>query len=239
MSLYYDAGVIVKLYAREDLSDVVTRQGHAVVVNRLHEIEMRNALRLKRFRDEIDAGQLAASLGMIATDFPGNEPDRPSAEAGMTAMLAVAAGNVRRKVAEVAGDRPEVKAWIMARMRGMYTGMDDDDRFTAEDYGRVIDEMRAEAEAAKAPPKTRRGGRGRGRGQHVRRGRGKAVFGRRASQNGGPAAEAPDTRPDIGGGIVTAPTIEDLRRALDNLRATAGARRRIRAGRPLRRRRRR
>ena len=73
MNLYYDSGVIVKLYAREDLSDVVTRfvrrQGQAVVVNGLHEIEIRNALRLKRFRNEIDAGQLAASLGMIAADF--------------------------------------------------------------------------------------------------------------------------------------------------------------------------
>lgn len=73
MSLYYDSGVIVKLYVREDLSDVVTRfvrrQGHAVVVNSLHEIEIRNALRLKRFRNEIDAGQLAASLGMIVADF--------------------------------------------------------------------------------------------------------------------------------------------------------------------------
>lgn len=73
MSLYYDSGVIVKLYVREDLSDVVTRfvarQGQAVLVNSLHEIEVRNALRLKRFRNEIDDGQLMASLGMIATDF--------------------------------------------------------------------------------------------------------------------------------------------------------------------------
>ena len=73
MSLYYDSGVIVKLYAREALSDVVTgfiaRRGRAVAVNGLHEIEIRNALRLKRFRNEIDAGQLVASLGMIAADF--------------------------------------------------------------------------------------------------------------------------------------------------------------------------
>lgn len=73
MRLYYDSSVIVKLYAREDLSEVVARfiirQGHAVVVNRLHEIEIRNALRLKRFRNEIDPGQLVTSLGMIAADF--------------------------------------------------------------------------------------------------------------------------------------------------------------------------
>ena len=73
MSLYYDSSVIVKLYVREDLSDVVTqfvaRQGQSVLVNSLHEIEIRNALRLKRFRNEIDDGQLIASLGMIATDI--------------------------------------------------------------------------------------------------------------------------------------------------------------------------
>ena len=73
MSLYYDSGVLVKLYVREDRSDQVTRfvrtPAQSVAVNRLHELEIRNALRLKRFRDEIDDAQLAASLGMIAADF--------------------------------------------------------------------------------------------------------------------------------------------------------------------------
>ena len=73
MSLYYDSGVLVKLYVREDRSDEVTRfvarWRQSVAVNRLHELEIRNALRLKRFRDEIDDRQLAASLGMIAADF--------------------------------------------------------------------------------------------------------------------------------------------------------------------------
>jgi predicted nucleic acid-binding protein len=73
VSLYYDSGVLVKLYVREDRSDEVTRfvarRGESVAVNRLHELEIRNALRLKRFRDEIDDVQLAASLGMIAADF--------------------------------------------------------------------------------------------------------------------------------------------------------------------------
>ena len=53
MSLYYDSGVLVKLYVREDFSDAVARflaeRREAVVINDLHEIEMRNALRLKRF----------------------------------------------------------------------------------------------------------------------------------------------------------------------------------------------
>ena len=73
MSLYFDSSVLVKLYVREESSDTVARllarRGEAVIVNSLHELEMRNALRLKRFRDEIDDGQLAASMAMLDTDL--------------------------------------------------------------------------------------------------------------------------------------------------------------------------
>ena len=73
MSLYYDSGVLVKLYVREEFSDAVARflteRREAVVINDLHEIEMRNALRLKRFREEIDDEQLAASMAMLANDL--------------------------------------------------------------------------------------------------------------------------------------------------------------------------
>ena len=73
MSLYYDSGVLVKLYVREELSDAVARflaeRREAVVINDLHEIEMRNALRLKRFREEIEDEQLAASMVMLSSDL--------------------------------------------------------------------------------------------------------------------------------------------------------------------------
>ena len=73
MSLYYDSGVLVKLYVREESSDAVARflaaRGEAVIVNDLHELEIRNALRLKRFRGEIGDEQLAASLAMLASDL--------------------------------------------------------------------------------------------------------------------------------------------------------------------------
>ena len=73
MSLYYDSGVLVKLYVREQMSDAVTafvaRRGEAITVNGLHELEIRNALRLKRFRAELDATQLAASMAMLAGDI--------------------------------------------------------------------------------------------------------------------------------------------------------------------------
>ena len=73
MSLYYDSGVLVKLYVREELSDAVARflaeRREAIVINNLHEIEIRNALRLKRFREEIDDEQLAASMAMLSSDL--------------------------------------------------------------------------------------------------------------------------------------------------------------------------
>ena len=73
MSLYYDSGVLVKLYVREEFSDAVARflaeRREAVVINDLHDIEMRNALRLKRFREEIDDEQLAASMAMLSSDL--------------------------------------------------------------------------------------------------------------------------------------------------------------------------
>ena len=51
MSLYYDSGVLVKLYVREESSDTAARflaaRGEAVIVNDLHELEIRNALRLE------------------------------------------------------------------------------------------------------------------------------------------------------------------------------------------------
>ena len=73
MSLYYDSGVLVKLYVREEFSDAVARflvgRREAVIINDLHEIEMRNALRLKRFREEVDGDQLAASMAMLSRDL--------------------------------------------------------------------------------------------------------------------------------------------------------------------------
>ena len=51
MSVYYDSGVLVKLYVREERSDDVARfvaeRGEAIMVNGLHELEVGNALRLR------------------------------------------------------------------------------------------------------------------------------------------------------------------------------------------------
>ena len=140
MSLYYDSGVLVKLYVREDRSDEVTRfvarRGESVAVNRLHELEIRNALRLKRFRDEIDDVQLAASLGMIAADFAErrlirheadwqvihDEAERLSAVTGATVgvrtidVIHIAAALTQMATGVVSFDRRQLAA---ARMSGV------------------------------------------------------------------------------------------------------------------------
>ena len=140
MSLYYDSGVLVKLYVREDRSDEVTRfvarRGESVAVNRLHELEIRNALRLKRFRDEIDDVQLAASLGMIAADFAArrlirnevdwrvihDEAERLSAVAGATVgvrtidVIHIAAALTQMATGLVSLDQRQLAA---ARMSGL------------------------------------------------------------------------------------------------------------------------
>ncbi len=73
MSLYYDSSVLVSLYVHEASSLAIARflakRAEAVSVNELHEIEMRSALRQKRFRKEIDDTQLAASLGLLKSDL--------------------------------------------------------------------------------------------------------------------------------------------------------------------------
>jgi len=73
VSLYYDSGVLVKLYVRKESSDTVAEflaaRSEPVIVNELHELETPNALRLKRFRDEIDDRQLEASMSMFEADL--------------------------------------------------------------------------------------------------------------------------------------------------------------------------
>jgi predicted nucleic acid-binding protein len=140
VSLYYDSGVLVKLYVREDRSDEVTRfvarRGESVAVNHLHELEICNALRLKRFRDEIDDVQLAASLGMIAADFAErrlirheadwqvihDEAERLSAVTGATVgvrtidVIHIAAALTQMATGVVSFDRRQLAA---ARMSGL------------------------------------------------------------------------------------------------------------------------
>jgi len=73
VSLYYDSSVLVSLYAREESSEEIFRflaqRVESVFVNELHEVEMVNAFRLKRFRSEIDDVRLEAALNWFAGDL--------------------------------------------------------------------------------------------------------------------------------------------------------------------------
>jgi predicted nucleic acid-binding protein len=72
LTSYFDSGVIVKLYVPEPNSPeairLVTATRPPGMLTEWQAIEVRNALRLKRFRGEITAGQLRSALRAFADD---------------------------------------------------------------------------------------------------------------------------------------------------------------------------
>jgi len=73
VTTYYDTGVLVKLWVREILSDevadFVTQRGEVIPYTFLHEIEIKNALRLKVFRREIVPKVVATAIVAIDEDL--------------------------------------------------------------------------------------------------------------------------------------------------------------------------
>lgn len=73
MKTYYDASIILKLYTEEPQSDAarafVISRGEALYLSRLHTAECTSALRLKQFRGECEAGQVAQALAHLEEDF--------------------------------------------------------------------------------------------------------------------------------------------------------------------------
>lgn len=72
-AVYFDTGVLLKLYTHEPESeavqDFVAARGLAVMVTELHLTEAISALRLKEFRGECSAEQSTAALGCIEEDL--------------------------------------------------------------------------------------------------------------------------------------------------------------------------
>lgn len=72
MTTYIDTGILLKAYILEPDSAAATKlvesAGSEIIYSHLHELEMINALQLKRYRNEITSRQLAASLGLIESD---------------------------------------------------------------------------------------------------------------------------------------------------------------------------
>ena len=61
MKFYFDSSLLVKLYYPEDLSDAVTemvkKRKSPVIFSSLHELEIKNAVALKVFREEMPDAQ--------------------------------------------------------------------------------------------------------------------------------------------------------------------------------------
>ncbi|MEW6364300.1 MAG: type II toxin-antitoxin system VapC family toxin [Acidobacteriota bacterium] len=70
---YFDSAVIIKIYVPEADSaaaaKLVQRQKHPLILTRLHELEIRNACRLKQGRGELSSDQVARVFGRVDRDI--------------------------------------------------------------------------------------------------------------------------------------------------------------------------
>jgi predicted nucleic acid-binding protein len=84
--VYFDSGVIVKLYVTEpnsaDAIRLVTSSPPPAPLTDWQAIEVRNALRLKRFRGEITPSQLGAALRAFTQDERAGAWHRPALDLG-------------------------------------------------------------------------------------------------------------------------------------------------------------
>jgi predicted nucleic acid-binding protein len=69
--IYLDTGCLVKLYYPEPDSIAVARRvaGRPIFYTPIHELELTNALNLKRFHKDAKAHQVTAALALIETDL--------------------------------------------------------------------------------------------------------------------------------------------------------------------------
>lgn len=82
MNTYFDAGVLLKAYVPEPDSNVadalILEAQPPLPLTHLHEIEMRNALRLKRGRREITQAELRGALRNFQADITAGRLERPA-----------------------------------------------------------------------------------------------------------------------------------------------------------------
>lgn len=76
MRVYADTGFLCSLYSLDTLTEkaesIMQRQSEPLAFTWLHQLELRNALRLRVFRKEITATQRTASLNLLLADLAGN-----------------------------------------------------------------------------------------------------------------------------------------------------------------------
>ena len=73
MNAYFDSALLVKSYVEEETSPLadalLMAQAPPVVFTELHGLEVRTALRLKRFRGELTAAELSGALQTLQADL--------------------------------------------------------------------------------------------------------------------------------------------------------------------------
>ena len=78
---YIDTGVLVKSYVREpdtlEALALIEEAGDPLLFSHIHEIEIPNAIRLKRFRGEITKEEEAAALRAVREDRDAGRLTRP------------------------------------------------------------------------------------------------------------------------------------------------------------------
>ena len=81
MKSYWDSSALVKLYVTEVYSSEVSQYAqtllHPLQLSHLHDLELKNGLRLKVFRKEASAESVAASLKLLDNDLSSGVLIRP------------------------------------------------------------------------------------------------------------------------------------------------------------------
>ena len=82
MSVYIDTAILVKSYVLEANSPeaitIIEAAGDPLIFSHIHEIEVPNAIRLKRFRGEITETENAESIRNFRADIEAGRLVRPS-----------------------------------------------------------------------------------------------------------------------------------------------------------------
>ena len=86
MKTYIDTSIFVKSFVRESDSlsalEILEAAGEPHVYSHLHEIEIPNAIRLKRFRGEITRAQESAAIRAFQSDVDAGRMERPAYDIG-------------------------------------------------------------------------------------------------------------------------------------------------------------
>ena len=73
MKTYFDTGVLVKVYIREqnspDAIALLSKVAPPIPFTHLHALELLTAIRLKRFREEITPREERSAIGMVQADL--------------------------------------------------------------------------------------------------------------------------------------------------------------------------